>query len=101
VREEVTGLLGMGEVTMRKTARRLGMSVATLRRRLESEGTTFRDIVEDMRKRLAERYLASREPAVSEIAFLLGFADVASFDRAFKRWMGVSPTKYRATFTTP
>ena len=85
VRESITSQLGMGEVTMRGTARRLAMSVATLRRRLEGEGTTFSHIVEEMRKRLAEQYLTTPQPAVSEIAFLLGFSDVASFDRAFKR----------------
>ncbi len=101
VRDSVSAQLGMGEVTMRGTARRLAMSVATLRRRLEDEGTTFSDIVEDMRRRLAEQYLSKPRPAVSEIAFLLGFSDVASFDRAFKRWTGVSPTKYRSSAATP
>jgi AraC-like DNA-binding protein len=97
VREDVTSQLGVGTLTMQRTARRLAMSVATLRRRLEQEGTTFSDIVETTRKGLAEQYLARSRPAVSEIAFLLGFSDVASFDRAFKRWTGVSPTKYRAS----
>jgi AraC-like DNA-binding protein len=97
VREEVASQLGSGPVSMESTSRRLAMSVATLRRRLEEEGTTFSEIVEELRKHLAEQYLTEPRPAISEIAFLLGFSDVASFDRAFKRWRGVSPRKFRAS----
>jgi AraC-like DNA-binding protein len=96
VREEVASQLGSGPVSMESTSRRLAMSVATLRRRLEEEGTTFSEVVEELRKHLAEQYLTEPRPAISEIAFLLGFSDVASFDRAFKRWRGVSPRKFRA-----
>jgi AraC-like DNA-binding protein len=96
VREEVATQLGTGTVTMHGTARRLAMSVATLRRRLEEQGTTFSSILDDLRKQLAEQYLTEPRSAISEIAFLLGFSDVASFDRAFKRWTGLSPSKFRA-----
>lgn len=96
VREEVAGQLGRGTVSMSLTAKHLAMSVATLRRRLESEGATFSAIVEELRKRLAEQYLKEPEQAVSEIAFLLGFSNVTAFDRAFKRWNGVSPTAFRS-----
>jgi AraC-like DNA-binding protein len=96
VREEVAAQLGRGSVSMELTAKHLGMSIATLRRRLESEDATFSSIVEDLRRRLAEQYLREPEQAVSEIAFLLGFSNVTAFDRAFKRWNGISPTAYRA-----
>jgi AraC-like DNA-binding protein len=95
VRKEIGAQLGSGSATMSATAQRLAMSEATLRRRLQEEGATFTGIVEDLRQRLARQYLEQAGPAISEIAFLLGFSDVASFDRAFKRWMGHSPTKYR------
>lgn len=97
VREDVTAQFRMGSVSMHATARRLAMSVATLRRRLEEEGTTFSEIVDDLRRELAERYLGEPRSAISEIAFLLGFSNVTAFGRAFKRWTGVSPTEYRAT----
>lgn len=96
VRANVATQLGGGEVTMQSTARQLAMSVATLRRRLEEEGTTFSEILDEFRKKLAERYVRDRVPAISEIAFLLGFSNVTAFHRAFKRWTGVAPTEYRA-----
>lgn len=98
VRRHLGAQMGSGSATMSVTAQRLAMSEATLRRRLQDEGTTFRGLVEDLRQRLARQYLEQTGPAISEIAFLLGFSDVASFDRAFKRWMGHSPTKYREKF---
>jgi AraC-like DNA-binding protein len=96
VRDSIAARLGSGDTDMASTARKLGMSVATLRRRLEAEGTSFASIVDDLRRRLAERHLREREPAVSEIALLLGFSNVTAFHRAFRRWTGIAPTEYRA-----
>lgn len=96
VRESVATQLGTGEVSMQATARRLAMSVATLRRRLEEEGTTYSDILDELRKKLAERYVRDQGSAIGEVAFLLGFSNVTAFHRAFKRWTGVAPTEYRA-----
>jgi AraC-like DNA-binding protein len=96
VRDAVAERLGAGDANMASTARKLGMSVATLRRRLEAEGTSFAGIVDDLRRRLAERHLREREPAVGEIAMLLGFSNVTAFHRAFRRWTGIAPTEYRA-----
>jgi AraC-like DNA-binding protein len=95
VRQEISQQFYRGTVSMEKTARRVGMSVATLRRRLGEEGTTFSAIVDDLRHKLAERYLRATEPSVGEIAFLLGFSDVTAFARAFRRWTGVSPSEFR------
>jgi AraC-like DNA-binding protein len=86
-----------GTVSMRRTARQLAMSVATLRRRLEEEGTTFSGVVDGLRQQMAARYLRESEATVSEVAFRLGFAGVASFGRAFKRWSGVTPSVFRGT----
>jgi AraC-like DNA-binding protein len=96
VRAVVEADLGAGGATMPSTAKRLAMSVATLRRRLEEEGTTYSEILDDLRKKLAERYVRDRSPAISEIAFLLGFSNVTAFHRAFRRWTGVAPSEYRA-----
>jgi AraC-like DNA-binding protein len=97
VREMVVSHLGSGAVSMEWAARRVAMSVPTLRRRLAEEGTTFREIMDDSRRQLAQRHL-SEDPSgsVTEVAFLLGFSDVASFCRAFKRWTGLGPSEYRA-----
>lgn len=96
VREGLTDDLRDGSASMQQTARRLGMGTATLRRRLEDEGTTFSEIVDDLRRELAERHLTEPSPTVSEIAFLLGFSDVRAFAKAFRRWTGQAPTEYRA-----
>jgi AraC-like DNA-binding protein len=96
VREGLAAELRAGPASMTQTARRLGMGTATLRRRLEDEETTFRTIVDDLRRELAERHLAEASPTVSEIAFLLGFSDVRAFAKAFRRWTGRAPSEYRA-----
>ncbi len=96
VREEVALHLSTGVVSMNWIAEHLAMSVATLRRRLGDEGTTYAGVVDEIRKQLADRYLKERALTVSEIAFLLGFANVTAFHRAFKRWRGMPPAAYRA-----
>jgi AraC-like DNA-binding protein len=84
-----------GEPTLERLAARLHMSARTLHRRLENEGTTFRCIVTDVRRELAERHLRERQLGVGEIAFLLGFSEPSAFHRAFKRWTGRPPRAYR------
>jgi AraC-like DNA-binding protein len=97
VRELVSQHLDSGQVTMAWTARRLAMSVPTLRRHLEAEGTTYREIVDELRRHVAERELRDGSTSVGELAFLLGFANVGAFHRAFKRWTGIAPTRFRVT----
>jgi len=89
--------LAAGDVNMADVARRMAMSVATLRRRLADEGTSHSDLLDDVRRGLAERYLADRNLAIGEVAFLLGFAHVTAFYKAFRRWsQGPTPAAYRA-----
>ena len=76
-------------------ARKLHMSGRTLARRLEGEGTTFTEVLHDLRRRLAQQYVGSRDIALSEVAFLLGFSHTAAFHRAFKRWTKQTPLEYR------
>jgi len=91
--------LKTGGATMPEAAKRLHMSVATLRRRLDAEGTSHREIVDNVRRALALEHLRSSSIAVSEVAFLLGFSSVQAFSRAFRRWTNRSPAEYRATAT--
>jgi AraC-like DNA-binding protein len=95
VRELVFAELSRGDITMESVAKKLAMSVATLRRRLEEEDARFSGIVEALREELARQYLREKNHATSEVAFLLGFADVMSFHKAFKRWTGLTPTAFR------
>lgn len=73
----------------------LGMSVSTLRRQLQEEGTSFQRLKDDCRRVAAMRYLATSDLTYNEIAGLLGFDEVSAFFRAFRRWTGATPTEYR------
>jgi AraC-like DNA-binding protein len=96
VRDAIVERLGTGEMCMEAVAAALAMSVPTLRRRLEDEGTTFTDLVDDVRRDLADRYLRDPQRSISEIATLLGFAHAPAFHKAFRRWKGVTPSEHRA-----
>lgn len=85
----------LGPVTMERVARDLAMAVATLRRRLEEEGTTFVLLRDEVRHELAIESLRDPSETLSTIAFSLGYGNVTSFTRAFQRWTGVSPAEYR------
>lgn len=77
-------------------ARQCHMSRQTLYRRLKKEGLSFHELVEDVRKDKALRYVAADQYALGEIAFLLGFSELSAFSRAFKRWTGQAPAQYRS-----
>ncbi|MGH7468350.1 MAG: helix-turn-helix domain-containing protein [Longimicrobiales bacterium] len=76
-------------------ARALHCSVRTLQRKLVATGTTFREVYETVRGQLAQEYLTDRKVSIAEVAFLLGFSDQSSFNRAFGRWTGESPGRWR------
>jgi AraC-like DNA-binding protein len=71
------------------------MSPRTLQRRLAEEGTTFQKILESLRRNLCLRHLKSARLPLSEIAYLAGFSDASSFNRAVRRWTGLTPLRYR------
>lgn len=76
-------------------AKKLHMSARSLQRRLQSEGTSFAEVLSDLRRDRALRYLQDQRISIAEVAFLLGFRDATAFHRAFKRWTGITPAKYR------
>ena len=78
-----------------QVAESLHVSERTLRRRLESESTSFRATFEEVRDLLAREYLAETELTVAEIAHLLDYSETVNFRRAFVRWNGVTPSQYR------
>lgn len=82
--------------TLASVARRLGVSSRTLQRRIQGDGRSFSRFVDDARRRAAMRWLAEPNVSLAEIAFLLRFADQATFTRAVKRWTGLTPSKVRA-----
>ncbi|TVQ30054.1 MAG: AraC family transcriptional regulator [Wenzhouxiangella sp.] len=76
-------------------ARRLGLSERTLIRRLDSEDSSYRGLVDRVRQTLARDWLHHTDMPVSRIAELLGYRDPANFGRAFRRWTGISPGALR------
>ncbi len=95
LKQSILKYLPEGEVTIDKLAGKLNVSRRTLQRRLSDRDTNFLHILQEVRSRMALRYLTDSRLAIAEIAFLLGYADQGSFSSAFKSWHGVSPRDYR------
>ena len=95
VREAIVRRLPDGEPRRDDVAGELCMSERTLQRRLETEATTFLQLLDDTRRELAEQYLGRLNLSLAQAAYLLGFADQRSFFRACKRWFKLSPGQYR------
>jgi AraC-like DNA-binding protein len=81
-------------------ARRLGMSVRTLRRRCAELDTSLATLIENARRDVARSALAGIEP-IKAIAVRLGYSEQSAFHRAFKRWTGMTPGQYRASRRAP
>jgi AraC-like DNA-binding protein len=95
VENAISSVLPHGKVLVEDVARSLRMSKRTLARRLSDEGLNFTEILQQLRRDLAVRYLDDRKLHVSKIAWLLGFHDVSAFTHAFKRWTGKTPRELR------
>jgi AraC-like DNA-binding protein len=95
VKAVIIDQLPSGNVTDENVARSLYMSSRNLQRQLQSAGTTFNTLLNEIRQDLAQKYLRDQDTSMTEIAFLLGFSESSAFSRAFKRWLGVTPTQYR------
>jgi len=93
VANQLASLLPSGESRAAMVARQLGMSQRSLTRHLAEEGTTFAEILEQLRRRLASRYLADDRMSVQQIAWLLGYSEVGAFNHAYKRWTGTAPRR--------
>jgi AraC-like DNA-binding protein len=95
VKVRVSDALSEGVPTLSEVARQLGMSARSLQRRLQDTGYSFQEVVDAARRELSERLLEGTGYSIADVAFLTGFADQASFTRAFKRWAGQTPRSYR------
>jgi len=86
-----------GFPSLQVTARMLHVTPRTLHRRLVDEGTSFHALLEDVRRTLAVEHVTSGRLSIEEIAYMLGYSDLANFRRAFRRWESVPPSAYRAS----
>ena len=94
VYKELVRLLPSGVSGKEQVAQALNMSTRTLYNKLEAADTTFREVLDETRRTLAEAYILQDLP-IFEIAYLIGFSDTANFSRAFKKWTGKSPMEFR------
>jgi len=95
VRRVLARELQGGNPLIDNVAHQLGMHTKTLTRRLKDEGTSHSELLEQLRREFAQRYLAVPELNVAEVAFLLGYSDASAFHKAFRRWFGVAPLAFR------
>lgn len=88
--------LSSGVVTNKMVAQKLFMSVRSFQRALERVNRTYRDILAETRRELAQGYINNIDVELQEVAYLLGFTEYSAFSRAFKQWTGKSPAQVRA-----
>lgn len=95
VSAEIIKILPAGEPKLEDVAEGLRLPSWTLQRRLSNDGTRFSELVDNVRKQLAESLVSQQHVAMSDLAFQLGYSEASAFSRAFVRWFGVSPRQWR------
>jgi AraC-like DNA-binding protein len=90
----------MQPMNLEDVAKNLNMSARTLRRKLREEDTSFRQLVDELRRDLALKYLRDTDLTVEDIAETLGFSDAANFRHAFRRWTNAAPHEFRSVART-
>lgn len=100
VKKHFTEQLPSGKATQDSIARALNISPRSLQRRLREAGTHYSDVLNDTRWELTIKHIRNSRLSMGEITYLLGFAEVSNFSRAFKRWTGKPPSEYRTGKST-
>lgn len=89
--------LNKSPLTLERMASAFGMTERTLRRRLEKEGKPFRELLDEVRQDMCMLYKMEGRRSLSEIALLLGYAELSAFTRAHRRWYGEPPSLHWTT----
>lgn len=97
-RSQILNQLQSGRASEEGVAKSLNLSCSSLSRRLRQEGTTYRALLHETQRNLAFQYLKNENLAISEISFRLGFEDLSSFSRSFRRWTGIPPREWRRRY---
>ena len=95
VRQQLIDALVDGRPNQANIARALNLSLRQLQRELDSQGTSFRQLTEEVRRDLAVSYLREGDKSIGEISWLLGYTEPANFSRSFKKWTGQTPKVFR------
>lgn len=91
----IKNALPSGIPSITQIGEHMGMSTRTLTRRLSGTGVTFRDLIQKTQEEVSKNLLKNTSRSVAEIAFETGFSEQSAFNRAFKRWTGLSPVEFR------
>ncbi len=91
-------VLPEGEPDMESMAKALNLSTRTLQRKLKEQDSSYKQLVDDVRKELALLYIRQSHIPIAEISYRLGFSHVSNFSRAFKRWTQMAPAECRSEF---
>lgn len=95
IQDKIFNSLESGNTSIDSIADQLHVSARTLQRRLEDQGTSFAELLDQTRQVAAIEYLKDPRISITETAFLLGFSDTSTFYRAFKRWTKQTPAQFR------
>ncbi|MBA6043218.1 helix-turn-helix domain-containing protein [Pseudomonas sp. PA-7-1E] len=95
VQKRLRNELANGPVTLRDMAKYMMISPRTLQRYLRAQNTRFQELLDETRQTMAARYLCDSSISLTQLAGMLGYADLSTFSRAFTRWNGVSPQKWK------
>ena len=95
LRQLVRSYLPFGHPPIEEIGDIAGLSVRSLQRRVKDEGQTYKRIVDQARFQASKEYLCDQNMPLREVAYQLGYADQANFNRAFRRWAGATPSEYR------
>lgn len=95
VEKLIIDALPSGIPSIHHIAENVGMSNRTLTRRLSDAGTSYRDLIKKSQEEVSKHLLKNSSRSIAEIAFETGFSEQSAFNRAFKRWTGMTPVKFR------
>ena len=97
VRRVMSGMIGTSRVQRDAIARAFGVSTSTLHRQLSEIGTSYRDLLDEVRSEAACRILADTALPTSQVAMMLGYSEASAFTRSFKRRFGCGPAEWRSS----
>ena len=95
VKQIIVQTLSSGNCSKKRVASEMGMSNSSLQQKLAERGSSFQDLLNQVRQSLALAYMEQARVSITEMSFMLGFTETSSFTRAFRRWTGKSPRDYR------
>lgn len=94
-KQAIAEAIAYGVPSVDDIAEQLSLSARTLQRQLEAESSGYKELLDEVRADLAKKYIAEQELSLLDVAFMLGFSEQSSFQRAFKRWFNATPGGYR------